>query len=73
MIIIYLHTVIGLVGRVFTNGPGDMSSMPGNVIPKTLKMVLDISLRNTQQYEVRIKDKVEQCRERSSALSYTSV
>ena len=36
-------------------------------------MVLDISLLNTQQYKVRIKDKVEQSRERSSALPYTSV
>ena len=35
-------------------------------------MVLDTSLLNTQQYKVRIKGKVEQSRERSSALSYTS-
>ena len=64
---------IGLVGRVFANGPRDLGSIPGQVIPKTLKMVVDISLLNTQQYEVRIKGKVEQSRERSSALSYTSV
>ena len=31
-------------------------------------MVLDTALFNTQQYEVRIKGKVEQSRERSSAL-----
>ena len=43
------------------------------VIPKTQKMVLDDSLLNTQHYKVRIKRKVDQCRERSSALSYTSV
>ena len=30
-------------------------------------MVLDTSLLNTQQYKVRIKGKVEQSRERSSA------
>ena len=36
-------------------------------------MVLDISLLNTQQYKVRIKGKVEQSRERSSALSYILV
>ena len=24
-----------LVGRVFTNGPGDLGSIPGRVIPKT--------------------------------------
>ena len=43
-------------------------SIPGRVIPKTLKMVLDIYLLNTQQYKVRIKGKVEQSRKRSSAL-----
>ena len=43
--------LIGLVGRVFTNGLGDWSSIPGRVIPKTLKMVLDLSLLNTQQYK----------------------
>ena len=59
--------------RVFTNGPGDLDSIPGRVIPKTLKMVLDTSLFNTQQYKVRIKGKVEQSRESSSALLYTSV
>ena len=64
---------IGLVGRVFTNGPGDLSSIPGRVIPKTLKMVLDTSLLNTQQYKVRIKGKVGQSREKSSALSYNLV
>ena len=61
------------MGRVFANGPGDLDSIPGLVIPKTLKMVLDTSLLNTQLYKVRIKGKVEQSRERSSALSYTSV
>ena len=65
--------LIGLVGKVFANGPGDLGSVTGRVIPKTLKMVLDTSLLNTQQYKVRIKGKVEQSRERSSALPYTSV
>ena len=36
-------------------------------------MVLDTALLNTQQYKVRIKDKVEKSRERSSALLYISV
>ena len=49
-----------LVGRVFANDPGDLVSIPGQVIPKTLKMVLDTSLLNTWQYKVRIKGKVEQ-------------
>ena len=61
---------IGLVGIVFANGPGDLGSIPGRVIPKTLKMVLDTSLLNTQQYKVHIKGKVEQSKERSSALFY---
>ena len=47
------------VGRVFANGPGDQGSIPGRVIWKTLKMVLDTSLLNTQHYKVRIKGKVE--------------
>ena len=51
------NRLIGRVGRVFANGPGDLGSIPGRVIPKTLKMVLDTSLLNTQQYKVRIKGK----------------
>ena len=72
-IIRIIYVLIGLVGRVFANGPGDLSSIPGRVIPKTFKMVLDTSLINTQQYKVRIKDKVEQSRERSSTFPYASV
>ena len=45
--------------RVFANGPGDLGSVPGRVIPKTQKMVLDASLLNTQHY----KGKVEPSRE----------
>ena len=44
-----------LVGRVFANGPEDLGSILGRVIPTTLKMVLYTSLLNTQQYKVRIK------------------
>ena len=55
------------------NGPGDLGSIPCCVIPKTFKMVLDAFLLNTQQYKVRIKDKVEQSKGRSSAFPYTSV
>ena len=44
------------------NGPGDLGSIPGRVIPKTQKMVLDASLLSTQHYKVRIKGKVEQSR-----------
>ena len=59
--------------KVFTNGPGDWGSIPGQVIPKTQKMVFDTTLFNTQHYKVRIKGKVEQSRKWSSALHYTSV
>ena len=45
---------------MFANGPRDLGSIPGRVIPKTQKMVLDASLLNTQHYKVRIKGKVEQ-------------
>ena len=41
-----------------------LGSISGRVIPKTLKIVLDTSLLNTQQYKVRIKGKVNQSREK---------
>ena len=58
---------------VFANGPGDLDSIAGRVTPKTHKMILDASLLNTKHYKVRIKGKVKQSRERSSALPYTLV
>ena len=42
-------------------------------MPKTQKMLLDAALLNTQHYKVRIKGKVEQYMEWSSALPYTLV
>ena len=62
---------IGMMVRVFTNGPGELVSIPGWVIPKTQKMVLDTSLLNTKHYKEWIKGKVEQTRERSSAIPDT--
>ena len=59
--------------RVFANGSGDLGSIPGRVIPKTQKPVLDVSLLYTQHYKVRIIGKVEQSKERSSAFPYTLV
>ena len=53
---------------MFANRPGDLGSIPGRVIPKTQKIVLDASMLNTQDYRVRIKGKLEQSRERSSTL-----
>ena len=41
IIIIIINRDIGPAVRVFANGPGDLGSIPGRVIPKTLKMVLD--------------------------------
>ena len=43
----FMNQLISLMGRVFANGPGDLGSIPGHVIPKTLNMVLDTSLLNT--------------------------
>ena len=64
---------IGLMSRVFANCLGDRGSISGRVIPKTQKLVLDDPLLNAQHYKVGIKGKVEQSREWSSALLYTSV
>ena len=64
---------LGPAVRVFANGPGDLGSIPGRVIPKTLKMEFDTTLLNTQHYKVRFKGKVEQSWEWSSALPYTLV
>ena len=64
---------IGLMSRVFANDPVHRGSIPGRVIPKTQKLVLDAAMLNTQQYKVWIKSKVEQSREWSCALPNTSV
>ena len=69
----YKYRAIGLMSRVFANGPGDRGSIPGRVIPKTQKLVFDAAFLNTQDYNVRIKGKVEQSRERSSALLYFKI
>ena len=60
-LVLIIYQLICLVGRVFTNGPGDLGL-------RTLKMVLDTSFLNNQQYKVYIKGKVEQW---CSALLYT--
>ena len=59
--------------RAFANSPGDRVSILGWVMPKTQKMLLDAALLNTQHNKVRIKGKVEQSREWSSAFPYTLV
>ena len=60
-----LYQSIGLAVRVFINGPEGQSSIHGQVIPKTQKMVLDTSLLNTQHYKVWTKGKEVQSRKRS--------
>ena len=59
--------------RVFAKGSQDLGSIPSRVIPKTQKMVLDDTELNTQDYKVKIKSKVEQSREKGSALPFTLV
>ena len=58
------------MSKVFASSPGDRGSIPGRVIPKTQKMILDAAFLNTQHYKVRIKGKVAQSREWSSAIPY---
>ena len=70
LIIIYYH---GLVDREFANGLGDWGSILSRVIQKTQKMVLDATLLSTQHCKVQIKGKLEQSREWSRVLPYTSV
>ena len=61
------------MSRVFVSGSRDQVSILGRVIPKTQIMVFDAILLNTQHYKVWIKGKVEQSREWSCALPYSSV
>ena len=37
--------------RVLANGPGDQGPIPGRVIPRTQKIVLNATLLNTQHYK----------------------
>ena len=61
------------MSRVFANCSGDGISIPGRVIPKTQKMVLNAALLNTQYYKIRIKDKVKQSRKWCRSLHHNSV
>ena len=51
------------MSREFANGLGGRVSIPGQVIPKTQKMILDTALLNTLHYKVWIKGKMEKSRE----------
>ena len=54
---IILLWATGIMVRVFANGTEDLGPIPGRVIPKTQKMVLDATFLNTQHYKVLIKGK----------------
>ena len=60
---------IGLMSRVFTNGSGHRSSIPSRVIRNTQKILLHAAFLSIQHYKVRVKSKVEESREWSSAPS----
>ena len=47
----YQQNVYNLVSRVFANSSGDQGSIPGRVIPKIQKIVLDATLLNTQHFD----------------------
>ena len=53
----HINRPIGIMVKMCTTLPGDMSSIPGQVLSKTRKMVLAPSLLNTQHYKVWIKGK----------------
>ena len=55
MMMMMMIAEIGLMSRVFVNVPRDRGSIPGRIIPKTQKMVLDATWLNTQHYNVRVK------------------
>ena len=44
-----IYWLNGLVGRVFTNGPGDLGSIPGRFIPKTLKSLTLSNIRSVSR------------------------
>ena len=50
---------IGIMVRVFANGPGDRGSILDRVIPETQKLGLDATFLNTQYYKEWIKGKAE--------------
>ena len=62
---------IGLMSRVFANGPGRPGFNPKSSHTKDSKDGTWLRL-NTQHYKVQAKSNVEQSREWSSALPYTT-
>ena len=73
MMMMMVSRAIGLISRVFVKGPRRLVFNPRSSHTKDSKIVLNVALLNTQRYKIRIKGKVEQSREWSSALPHTSV
>ena len=74
MYLFQLNRSIGLMSRLFANGPGDQVQSQIESYQRLKKMVLYAAFLSTQHYKIRaIKGKVEQSSEWSSALPYTSV
>ena len=48
---------VGIMVKVFANFSGDWDSIQCRVIPKTQKMLLDVSLLNTRHFMVQIEKK----------------
>ena len=46
------YNVIIHIYRVFANRPGDLGSIPSQILSKIKKMVLDATLPNIQYYKV---------------------
>ena len=70
---IWKYRYIALIFHAFVNGPTDLGSIPGRVIPKTQKNGTWYRLAKHTALKSWIKGKVEQSREWSGTLSYTSV
>ena len=47
-----IFQAIDQISSAFVNGPGEWGLIPGRVIPKTQKIVLDASLLYTQHYPI---------------------
>ena len=60
-------------GESVRQWPGRSGFNPRSSHTKDSKIVFDTALLNTQHYKVQIKGEVEQSREKSRVLAYTSV
>ena len=72
----YFEFILKTFSYIFNGSPMVRETRVQSQVPsyqRLKKMVLDISLLNTQHYKVRIKGKVEQSLRISSALPYALV